>query len=209
MFNKYKLERLNAFSDGVIAVAITLLVLTIDVPHDHDFSSDGLFSFLLKAEYELTIYAISFVLIGTFWVNHYIVFHYLQRSTPTLVWMNLIFLLGVTLLPLATQLMGNYRFEPLVVVIYGSISILVSLTLALTWWYASRVGGLTIDGLAPATVKRILTKIVLGSVLSLAAIGMAWVNIRVAHLLFLATPLVSLTTWTSDPSDSIGEGKND
>ena len=84
------LDRLNALSDGVTAIVLTLLVLGIDVPKDHDFSRDGLVSYLIKIEYQVTVYAVSFVLIGTYWIVRNAMFHYFRYGTRALTWLNLL-----------------------------------------------------------------------------------------------------------------------
>ena len=107
------LDRLNCLSDGVIAIVLTLLVLGVDIPEHHDFSAEGLVSFLAKVEYQVVVYAVSFVLIGSYWMQHNVMFHFFRNGSRGLTWLNLLFLFEVTLLPFTTKLIGTYKYEPL------------------------------------------------------------------------------------------------
>lgn len=187
------LDRLNALSDGVIAIVLTLLVLGIEVPKDHNFSRDGLVSYLTKIEYQLTVYAVSFVLIGTFWIVQSVMFHYFRHGDRTLTWLNLLFLFVLTLLPFTTQLIGTYKYEPLVMIIYGVVNIACSLALALIWWYANHVSPVVWPRINPAVTRSMMLRILLGAGLSLAAIGVSFLNVRLAHAVFLATPLLYIS----------------
>lgn len=207
------LDRLNALSDGVTAVVLTLLVLAIDIPQGHDFSQDGLVPFLLKIEYELTVYAISFVLIGSYWIQHNVMFHFFRNGSRGLIWLNLLFLFLLTLLPFTTQLIGTYRNEPLVIVTYGAVHIACGCTLSFMWWYANRLAPIVWPRIDPAVARSMLRRILTGPVIGLAAIGVAFVNVRLAHAVFLTMPFFHLSHRSVDshwpqvvekePSDSV------
>ena len=113
------LDRLNALSDGVIAIVITILVLGIEIPDDHRFTEEGMLAFLRRTEHDLLAYAVSFWLVGAYWVQHHAVFHHLQRADRYLVGLNLLFLFPVTLLPVTTNLKATYPEEPLAVMLSG------------------------------------------------------------------------------------------
>ena len=187
------LDRLNALSDGVIAIVLTLLVLGIDVPKDHNFSRDGLTSYLLKIEHEVTVYAVSFVLIATFWIIQSVMFHFFQHGNRTLIWLNLLFLFVLTLLPFTTQLVGSYKQEPRVIVVYGVVNAASSLSLALIWWYANNVGAVVWPRINPTAVRSMMLRILLGAGVSLVAIGAAFLNVRLAYAVFLTMPLLYLS----------------
>jgi uncharacterized membrane protein len=192
------LDRLNALSDGVIAIVITLLVLGIDLPQHHDFSADGLISFLAKVEYQATVYAVSFVLIGSYWIQHNVIFHFFRHGSRGLTWLNLLFLFELTLLPFTTKLIGVYRNEPLPLVIYGAVNILSGCTLAFLWWYANRLSPIVWPRIDPPISRSMLRRILTGPVVSLVAIGAAFVNARLSHVVFLTIPLFHLSHRTVD-----------
>jgi uncharacterized membrane protein len=189
---------MNALSDGVIAIVLTLLVLGIDIPQNHDFSAEGLVSFLGKIEYQVTVYAVSFVLIGSYWVQHNVMFHFFRSGSRTLNWLNLLFLFGLTLLPFTTKLIGTYRNEPLAIVIYGAVHIFCGCSLALIWWYANRSPVIVWPSVNPAVVHSLLRRTMAGPLISLVAIGVAFLHVRLAHAVFLTMPLLQLSHRTVD-----------
>jgi len=195
---KLLLDRLNALSDGVIAIVLTLLVLGIDLPEHHDFSVEGLVSFLGKVEYQVTVYAVSFVLIGSYWIQHNVMFHFFRFGCRGLTWLNLLFLFELTLLPFTTKLIGTYRNEPLPLVVYGGVHILCGCTLAYMWWYANRLAPIVWPRIDRAIARSMLRRILSGPVVSLVAIGAAFINARLAHVVFLTMPFFHLSHQSVD-----------
>ncbi len=185
-----KLDRLNALSDGVVAIVLTLLVLGIEVPKDHNFSREGLLAYLLKVEYQVTVYAVSFVLIGTYWIIQNVMFHYFRLGTRPLTWLNLLFLFILTLLPFTTQLIGTYRYQPLVIVVYGIVNVACSLSLAVIWAYANYRAPVVWPRIDPAIARSMTWRILMGAGLSVLATGVSFLNVRLAHAFFLAMPLL-------------------
>ena len=119
--------RVVAFSDGVIAIAITLLVLTLDVP---DVSSGDLADALGDQWRQYLAFAFSFALIGRFWIVHHRAFAMIERFDGTLMGLNLVFLALIVLMPFATNLVAEYQDDRIVVMIYALVVGLASL---LTW----------------------------------------------------------------------------
>jgi TMEM175 potassium channel family protein len=119
--------RIVAFSDGVIAIAITLLVLNLDVP---DVAVGDLDNALGDQWREYLAFALSFALIGRFWILHHRAFALVERFDATLMVMNLAFLALIVAMPFATDLVAEYGDVPIAVVIYASIVGTASLT---TW----------------------------------------------------------------------------
>lgn len=78
----FKPERLSAISDGIIAIAITLLVLGLEVPSVHQVPEQELKHYLLQSVHPLIGYVSSFILVGTYWLQHYVIFHYWSASRP-------------------------------------------------------------------------------------------------------------------------------
>lgn len=184
------LDRLNALSDGVIAVVITLLVLGIDVPQDHHFSTEGFFSFLHKIEYQVVVYAIAFALTATYWLQHNAMFHYFRHGSRRLIWLNMGFLFFLTLVPFVTEMIGTYRYEPLVIVVFAAVNVACGLSLAALWWYANTVEPVVWPKIDPDVVRSMTIRILIGPVICLAAVAVSFLNVRLGHAVFLAIPLV-------------------
>ena len=111
--NKYRLE---AFSDGVFAIAITLLILDIRIP---DVDYDELPNALLEIAPRILSYVMSFILIGAYWIFHHFYFDRVSKVNGTFLWMNIFALLLISFMPFPTSLMGRYPLKPLPLVIYG------------------------------------------------------------------------------------------
>jgi len=100
-------ERIAAFSDGVIAIIITIMVLELKLP---EAAAKGELwpGFLAPLVPKLAIYALSFFIVGTLWVNHHQLLSVVRRATPQLMWMNLLLLFFMSLIPLATGFLGEH-----------------------------------------------------------------------------------------------------
>ena len=101
-------NRIIGFSDGVFAIAITLLVLTIDVPSNLT-SSEEVSTFLRQALPQLVAYAVAFMVIGTFWLRHYRMLNLCRAVDGRVLVLNLVFLAFVSLLPFPSDLLGNVQ----------------------------------------------------------------------------------------------------
>jgi uncharacterized membrane protein len=110
-----ELDRVGAFSDGVFAIAITLLVLNIEVP---DVAGSELGDALSDLSGDLVTYGIGFAVIGLFWYGHHVLFARIQRSSGRLVAVNLALLAFIALMPFTTAVLGRYD-EPLAVAVYA------------------------------------------------------------------------------------------
>jgi uncharacterized membrane protein len=110
--------RIVAFSDGVIAIAITLLVLNLDVP---DVAAGDLADALGDQWREYLAFALSFALIGRFWIVHHRAFALVERFDGTLMALNLLFLALIVVMPFATDLVAEYGDDPIGVVIYAAV----------------------------------------------------------------------------------------
>ena len=148
---------MEAFSDGVFAIAITLLVLELAVPSG---SEDDLLGAVLDQWPSYLAYLVSFATIGAVWLEHTVITEYLDRATPILIRLNLLLLMVVAFLPFPTRLLGEYvgEDEParVAVTIYGLSLFLASALVSLLWRYAVREQLIRPD-LADADVK-MLTK---------------------------------------------------
>ncbi|MEN3376139.1 MAG: potassium channel family protein, partial [Hyphomicrobiales bacterium] len=106
-------ERLAAFSDGVIAIIITIMVLELKVPHGADFAA---LAALLPV---FLSYVLSFVFVGIYWNNHHHLLHASRRINAAVMWANMHLLFWLSLIPFATGWMGENHFAELPVATYG------------------------------------------------------------------------------------------
>jgi uncharacterized membrane protein len=112
------LGRIVAFTDGVMAVAITLLVLNIEVPDVDGAELDEEMVDLLPS---LAAYLLSFALVGRFWIVHHAMFERLRAFDGTLMALNLVFLAAICLIPFASELFDQYDSEPIAAAVFGGV----------------------------------------------------------------------------------------
>ncbi len=150
--------RLEAFSDGVIAVIITIMVLELHVPGKEISNVDGLRAVLPL----LLVYLLSFVQTGIYWVNHHYLVDDLDHVTHGILWANLAFLFLLSLFPFATRWVGERGISPFSVALYAVICVLP----AIAWIVLSTcICRTTRQPLAGSPVKQILSTVLyLGSI---------------------------------------------
>lgn len=117
-------NRLEAFSDGVIAVIITIMVLELKVPHGESFQA------LSPVLPTLLIYVLSFVYVGIYWNNHHHMLHAVNRVTGPMLWANLHLLFWLSLVPFTTGWMGENHFAPAPSALYGFVLLMA----AIAYW---------------------------------------------------------------------------
>jgi uncharacterized membrane protein len=113
--------RMEAFSDGVIAVLITILVLELKVPHGTDWET------LQPLVPVLSTYVLSFVYLGIYWNNHHHMLHATDRINGAILWANLHLLFWLSLVPFTTGWMGENHFAPLPTAVYGGVLLMAGI----------------------------------------------------------------------------------
>ena len=108
-------NRLEAFSDGVLAIIITIMVLELKVPHDPTIDA------LRGLAPAFSSYILSFVYVGIYWNNHHHLFHAVTRVSGPVLWANLHLLFWLSLVPFASGWMGENHFDHLPVLLYGAV----------------------------------------------------------------------------------------
>lgn len=132
--------RIEAFSDGVFAIAITLLVLEIKVPHIADLGRDTLAQKLLYQWPMYLAFTISFLTILIMWINHHRLFTVIKRSDDRFLLLNGLLLMTVTLVPFPTELMAEFirhRDAATALHLYTGLNIVMAVCFSAVWKYAS------------------------------------------------------------------------
>jgi len=185
------LDRFNAFSDGVFAIAITLLVLEISVPH----AGVRVLPALRARWPDFLGYFISFAFIGGIWVGHSGVTKFLKRADTASYAANLLLLLFVGLLPFSTALMVTHLTgadAKFTAAIYGVNLLLASVVLSLLILYLAGEPSLLVDNIAEGTLRRISRRRWAALVLNVLAIAVTLVAPRVAVGLYLVESMLLL-----------------
>ncbi|TMF40849.1 MAG: DUF1211 domain-containing protein [Chloroflexi bacterium] len=204
-------NRLEAFSDGVFAVAITLLVLNIKIPGLDSLNNplpDKTLWRMLRDEWpSLVAYITSFATIGIMWINHHRLFVHIKRTDTGLLLLNLLLLLIIVFIPVPTALLAEYVAYPtdhhVAAIIYSATNVVLAICFNLLWRYASyhnRFLGKNVDTRAVAAINR---QYLFGPLLYLIAFGLAWFNtpasiiVNFSLALFFALPGRSLRQLSS------------
>jgi uncharacterized membrane protein len=194
--------RLEAFSDGVFAVAITLLVLNIHVPDTKDLAKYGGLLPALTAQWpQYLAYGLSFVAILIMWINHHRMFRLIARSDHTLLLLNGALLAVIVLVPFSTALLAEYLARPpsldrnLAAVVFNSLYFVMAICFNLLWFYAARGMRLLASDAHQGQVDAITRSYRWGPPLYAVAVGLALVNAWAGVLLNVALAVY----WTLPP----------
>ncbi len=191
-------DRLLTLSDGVVAIALTLLVLQLSVPHiANPTSASDLANALGQNGDRFISYGVSFYIIGQFWLAHHRVFRAIDRHSEGLAWWNFVFLFTITVMPFTSDLLGAYGSNPLAIDIFGLNLVAASLATQATLIYGHR-RHLIVAKVDRTAVRagRIRTVWVVG--VALLSMGLAWVDTgksKLSWTLIAVGPAVA-TFWT-------------
>ena len=181
--------RLETFSDAVIAIAITLLVLEIHVPQVEEGSPDELWRALGDLWPSYLGFLISFVTLGIMWANHCTIFRYIARTNHVFTLLNLFLLLCIALLPFPTALMADYLGKPaqqVGLIVYSGTFVVTAVAFNRVWFYASH-GGRLLDAAAdPGAVRAISRRFLIGPPAYLLAFALAFVNATASLVVLIA-----------------------
>ena len=175
--------RLLAFSDGVVAIIITIMVLELKVPHEASLSA------LAPVMPVFLSYVLSFLYISIYWNNHHHFFHLVHRVDGTLLWANMHLLFWLSLVPFATGWMGENDFAPVPTAAYGVTLLMPALAWQVMQWTIIRGQG-SDSALARAVGRDLKGKISPG--LYLVGIALSFVDARIAGGLYLLVALMWL-----------------
>jgi len=177
-YGAFTKNRVEAFSDGIFAIIVTLLILEIKVPHiGQPGSSAELARSIAALSPKLVSWAISFLTICIVWMNHHRLFEMFKGINIGLFLLNVHLLLWVCFIPFPTALVGDYPRNPLAVAFYGLTMFATSIAFVLTRLYGLKNRVLLKEEVSLATYKRgMFFAILFGPLLYLAGAGLAWIN---------------------------------
>ncbi len=181
--------RIDAFSDGVFAIVITLLVFNLRVPPPDEADQVGLITLLLRDWVAYLALITSFAIIGIMWVNHHRMFLFIRRVDNTLQYINLLLLLGITLVPFVTNLVGQYvgrRDAWLAGLIYGVNALFIALCFNFFWRHVRRNPELLTAGYNVAHIDGITSAYRLGPPGYITAILLSFVSVPLSLVVHLA-----------------------
>lgn len=175
--------RMEAFSDGVLAIIITIMVLEIKVPHGSALSD------LLPLIPIFLSYVLSFIYLGIYWNNHHHMMHTVKKVTGTILWANLHLLFWLSLVPFVTGWMGENSFAQIPMALYGVVLLMAAIAYFILQKQIIKSHG-TDSVLAKAIGKDIKGK--LSPILYIMGIAFAWVSVWISGALFILVALMWL-----------------
>lgn len=184
--------RVETLGDGVFAIVITLLVFDLKVPA-LPVGADvaAVLPGMLWAMWpKFASWVMSFVMVGVYWQAHHGQFTMIRRADRRLIWFNILIYMAVALIPFSASLLGTYPFLPLSAVVYGLNLIMVNLSLALHWRYATRGQRLVSEELPEAAVRSGFRRILLPPAVYAGAIALSLLDPRASLVLYALMPLV-------------------
>ena len=167
--------RLEAFSDGVLAIIITIMVLELKVPEGFTFAS-------LKPLYPKIIsYIVSFVYVGLYWNNHHHLFQIVRKVNGKVLWSNLNLLFWLSLMPVTTNWIGESHFERDPIIAYGFVLIMCSISYNIVEYFV-----IQIEGEESALKKAVKSKVKenISTALYFFGIGLSFINPYISLLMY-------------------------
>ncbi len=176
-------NRLEAFSDGVFAIVITLLILDVRLPAGQPLTVET----LRGMAPQIFAFVLSFIIVGVYWVSHHNMLHFVRQVDRQLLWLNLVLLLLIVFIPFPAALLGQHLSE-LAITLYGGNLMLVNAAGTAMWLYAMSRPHLAKDGIAP-TLPGFVARLHSAPILVYgAAIALAHWSVPLSLILFAAVP---------------------
>lgn len=183
-------DRLETFSDGVFAVAITLLTLDLQSPMSFQVIINmGSSEELTQVMSKFLAFVLSFMIVGVYWVAHHNTFHYIKRSDRNLLWLNILLLMCIAFIPVPTALLGEYPEYQFPVILYGSTLIVTGIVLQSLWWYATGNGRLVDRNIDPHLIAQATRRNLTAPCLYLLAIALSFITTRISLGIFILVPI--------------------
>lgn len=186
---RYRTGRTEGISDGVFAVSLTLLILDIKPPEG---GASELVHGLLKLAPRLLTFALSFAIVGYYWLVHHLIFASLRGVRIGIIWANLLFLATIVVLPFSTAVLGRYPLASPALAIYGANLAACTATLAGAWFAADRAD---LSEQLAGQRRYIIGRFAFQFTVALAGIACAFVVPALGLAIFVALPIVCALTY--------------
>jgi uncharacterized membrane protein len=190
-----KVDYVIAFSDALFAFAITLMALSIEIPNFPANLSESEFTNRLG---ELLIpniihYAISFLVVGMYWIAYHRTFEYIKRVDTSLIWLNLVFLFFISLVAYFTGLLSTYDSYQIVVIAFAIVLSISGFILCGMWVYATHNRKLVDKDMHPHLVRYFFLRSIASPIVFLISIGISFIDVHATSYFWIVMfPLYSL-----------------
>ena len=180
-------SRIEALTDGIFAIAMTLLVLNLALPQAGNADLVN----LLRGQTGIFVnYAMSFVILALFWMGHHRQFHFIKQTDGTLLWINIFALMFVALVPFSTSLIGDYASEQLASFFFASNIFIVGMLSLSNWVYATKGHRLVDHSLTPQRIALLKKRGAVAPLVSAIVMGSSFVDPQMCFYAFLLIPIL-------------------
>ena len=187
-------QRIEALTDGVFAIAMTLLALSLEVPETlQDTPETGVANFMLQNSHLFLNYIMSFVLLSIFWINHHKQFHFIKRTDRKHLWINLFILMFIASIPFSTSLIGDYPNIQITSIVFEMNMFILGMLFYLNWNYATYNRRLVNKNLSQEIINVIKNRAFIVPVVSLSAIALSFISPRWSTLIYFSIPIIMST----------------
>ena len=189
-------NRVEAFSDCVISIAITIMVFSIKLPARDHLTNKVEWGELVALAPRLISYIFSFIVLGIMWLNHHHLFHLIQKVDEKFLWLNLQLLFWLSLIPFTTTMLGNNPFLSESTAIYGAVLFMAAFSFTLLRSYAMRHKFMyveeekTLNKTIDKVNKRAKLKNYIGMISYLVSIPVSFLSVYAAYACFLVAPVL-------------------
>ena len=184
-------RRMEALTDGVFAIAMTLLVLDFKVPTiPEGLSVDALPKLILDLWPNFFNYVQSFMLLAIFWIVHHLQFHYIKFIDRGLLWLNILGLMFIVLIPFSTSLIAEYGDVQIGALIFECNLLAIGCLFYMQWWYVMRKRHLLDRDLSEQEIVLIRKRNLVVPIVSLVAIGLSFVSPEWSEVPYFAIPFI-------------------
>ena len=184
-------HRIEALTDGIFAIAMTLLVLNLALPELGEITAQTeLHNLLFGQTHKFLNYAISFLLLAIFWTRHHRQFHFIKRTDGKHLWINIVFLMFVALMPFSTDLLGDHTDDPMSGVFFGANLLILGCLSLWNWSYATTDHRLVDRSLDPQQVALAKKRGIVIPLVATLAIGLSLIVPQFSSYVYLLIPVL-------------------
>ncbi len=183
--NQIRVEHILAFADAIFAFSITFMAVTIHIPElARNLTEAQVIDELFESIPEFEIYAISFFVIGMYWISYHQMFNQIVGSRSTLTWLTLIFLFFITLIPLATNMTVGFGQYQIVFTLFALILTSAGLLQTIIWIYVTK-NKLIDESLSHNEIRYTLLDSIVSPVVFLLSILVSFIDIEIAYYFWI------------------------
>lgn len=184
-------HRIEALTDGIFAIAMTLLVLTLDLPEvEKGLTKTGLHQLLFAQRDKFLNYGLSFVLLAIFWIIHHDQFHVIKRTDRKHLWINIFTLMFIVLIPFSSSLVGDYPDDWMAEFFFGSNIFIIGVLLNSNWAYATKGHRLVEASLDRRRIALGKKRGTVTPLVSLLAMGLSLMHPQLSSYVYILIPLI-------------------